>query len=185
MKMKVEELRKAFCGVYVLYNEGIVVYAGQSVNMYVRVQTHLSEGVKFFDEVEFIETDYASLLKKERELIELYLPMYNLTGNPSPKKKPITKKTKEVTLTYKPIKKWAPFSEIVIEKYEKVAPESEYPLSEGKILLSNNTYVRQQDQTIVRIKGREYVIPKDMDTFIMFGVSYYIPTDTFGLLRLA
>lgn len=74
MKLKIEELRQEICGIYILHLDNKIVYVGQSVNMYSRLQTHLNEGIKSFDEVEFIPTKYELLKQEELKLIEQHTP---------------------------------------------------------------------------------------------------------------
>ncbi len=195
MKLKIKELRKEICGIYILYLDNKIVYVGQSVNMYSRIQTHLSEGIKSFDEVEFIPTKYELLKKEELKLIEQHTPVYNISGNPLAQPKiPQRKTVKEFTpSTWFPIEEPSKFFKDKIRKrYIAPQPQPKNTLSVQCVLstgerklLSNNTYIKQQHQTIVRIRGDEYIVPKDTTLFVLSHVEYLISDDIFGLLRLA
>lgn len=199
MKLKIEELRKEICGIYILYLDNKIVYVGQSVNMYSRIQTHLSEGIKSFDEVEFIPTQYELLKKEELKLIEQHTPVYNISGNPLAQergnRRPLVKRESKEFIA----SKWFPIEEPSILFKDKIARKHIAPqpqpkntssvqcvLSTGeRKLLSNNTYIKQQHQTIVKIRGDEYIVPKDTTLFVLSHVEYLISDDVFGLLRLA
>jgi hypothetical protein len=66
-------------GVYLLFNEGKVVYVGQSSQVYGRVSTHLKERIKRFDAYTIIPVPKAERVMRERQLIRTYLPYYNVT----------------------------------------------------------------------------------------------------------
>jgi len=64
------------CGVYFLIENGIVVYVGQSVNVFARVGQHKSDGKKF-DEVRYFRCDKDDLDEKEMFFIKLLQPELN------------------------------------------------------------------------------------------------------------
>ena len=65
-------------GCYILIRKNEVVYVGKSVNLLSRINTHLNEGLKDFDDYDFIYCEKDELDKKESELIKKYNPEYNI-----------------------------------------------------------------------------------------------------------
>jgi excinuclease UvrABC nuclease subunit len=78
-----EDIR--LCGVYLLYLNGEVVYVGQSVNVYSRLDAHLpsktgcltSTPEKRFDAVRVIRCEENSLRELELRLIAIFEPALN------------------------------------------------------------------------------------------------------------
>ena len=66
-------------GIYFLISDSEVVYIGQSLNIYQRINRHLSDNKKIFDEVKFIEYEKEFLNDRESEYINLFIPKYNKT----------------------------------------------------------------------------------------------------------
>lgn len=66
-----------FPAVYLLYYRGEVVYVGQSKTLKARIEQHLTEGVKKFDEVAFIRCCVSQLLPIEARYIRDLAPKYN------------------------------------------------------------------------------------------------------------
>lgn len=66
-----------FCAVYFLYHRGEVVYVGQSRTLKLRIDGHISEGVKVFDAVAFIRCDFRELTRIEGHYIRELAPKYN------------------------------------------------------------------------------------------------------------
>jgi hypothetical protein len=65
------------CGVYFLCCNGVVVYAGQSINVAARVSAHISERAKEFDSVWFIPYEQWRLGAAESHWIAAIRPRYN------------------------------------------------------------------------------------------------------------
>lgn len=78
-------------GVYALYLYGEIVYIGQSLNVFNRIDTHISEGIKKFDSYKFFFCDSKRLDRFEERLIKRYTPHYNIKHNPFPKSLPLKK----------------------------------------------------------------------------------------------
>lgn len=66
-----------FPAVYFLHDEGALVYVGQSTTLRWRIEAHLQEGVKIFDEVSFIPCCVSRLLEIESHYIRKWTPRYN------------------------------------------------------------------------------------------------------------
>lgn len=66
-------------GCYFLYNNGIIVYVGESNNVFGRIGEHIREGSKIFDEFEFIECNEEERQNMETFLIDIIKPKYNLS----------------------------------------------------------------------------------------------------------
>lgn len=66
--------------VYFLYDEGAVVYVGQTKTLKWRIGTHLVEGVKTFDAVAFAPCCVSRLLDVEAHYIRKFTPQYNQCG---------------------------------------------------------------------------------------------------------
>jgi hypothetical protein len=64
-------------GVYLLFQQGVIVYVGQSNNVVGRIGTHISERLKVFDRYAIIVVDEADRLMRERQLIATFEPYYN------------------------------------------------------------------------------------------------------------
>lgn len=64
-------------GIYFLVHEKVVVYVGQSVNVYGRAFTHTD---KVFDSVYYLPCPENELLKLESQWIAKLKPIYNMTG---------------------------------------------------------------------------------------------------------
>lgn len=65
-------------GIYVLFNGGVVVYVGQSNNVFRRVGQHHGDIGKDFDEWTYVVVrDRRDRLRFERELIALHKPAHN------------------------------------------------------------------------------------------------------------
>jgi excinuclease UvrABC nuclease subunit len=66
------------CGIYFLFRRGVLVYIGQSTNIYSRIIQHEKEGKKEFDSFCY-QLCHINLLNSEEEfLIKKYTPEYNL-----------------------------------------------------------------------------------------------------------
>lgn len=66
--------------VYFLYDEGVLVYVGQTTTLKWRIETHLQEGVKTFDAVAFAPCCVSRLLEVESYYIRKFAPQYNQCG---------------------------------------------------------------------------------------------------------
>lgn len=66
------------CGIYFLMQDGHVVYVGQSINCYGRIDRHYQEGKKVFDSVYVVRTDADMLDCLEALYIKKFSPMYNV-----------------------------------------------------------------------------------------------------------
>lgn len=64
------------CGIYFLILEERIVYIGQSVNIEVRVHSHIKSG-KRFDSYSVIECEEKDLFKLEAEFIHKFRPENN------------------------------------------------------------------------------------------------------------
>ncbi len=69
------------CGVYFLIHEKKIVYVGQSVNVFSRISSHLSEGLKKFSEYSFIGCERKQLDVLESLYIHYLRPKYNGLAN--------------------------------------------------------------------------------------------------------
>ncbi len=68
------------CYVYFLLHEEQVVYVGQTTAPWpARIQQHMKEGSKRFDDVWYLEVDRPSLNQAERAFIGRFQPVYNRT----------------------------------------------------------------------------------------------------------
>lgn len=65
------------CGIYFLISKGNVVYVGQSLCIYARIGTHLTEKSKQFDSWSWIPCDASLLDSLEEEYILKFNPIYN------------------------------------------------------------------------------------------------------------
>lgn len=63
--------------IYFLFLEGKIVYVGQTINLPVRISTHVTDGNIQFDDFETLECKKSELNKLERQFITLYLPKHN------------------------------------------------------------------------------------------------------------
>lgn len=63
-------------GCYLLWDNGIVVYVGQSTNIWARVGVHLASPIKKFDGFSYCEIE-GNLNDAEAELIVRYKPKFN------------------------------------------------------------------------------------------------------------
>jgi hypothetical protein len=71
------------CRVYFLVHGGEVVYVGQTASPWPsRIDSHISEGSKVFDEVWYLEVDAASLNTVESHYIRTLCPKYNTAHKP-------------------------------------------------------------------------------------------------------
>ena len=61
--------------VYILYNEDVIVYVGQSKNIYNRLNQHIRD--KEFDRVRYLHCREDRKLYWEKVLIDRYKPIYN------------------------------------------------------------------------------------------------------------
>jgi len=68
------------CGVYCLFSKGNLVYIGQSINIFARIQNHTD---KTFDTVRFYPCEAKHLNEQESFLIGLFKPKYNISGTGS------------------------------------------------------------------------------------------------------
>lgn len=69
------------CHVYFLLRAGVVVYVGQSGAAWPkRVDAHLNDKDKVFDDIWYVEVDRPSLCAVERRFIEEFRPEYNKMG---------------------------------------------------------------------------------------------------------
>lgn len=64
-------------GVYFLMYDNIIVYVGQTINVFSRIQGHISEGTKEFNNVYFLPVPCGDLLAVEKKYILQFLPKYN------------------------------------------------------------------------------------------------------------
>ena len=67
--------------VYLLYSGDEIVYVGQSVKPFVRIDTHLCEGRKEFDSFRIMRCRKERLIHWETKLINALKPKYNKTHN--------------------------------------------------------------------------------------------------------
>ena len=67
--------------VYLLYSGNEIVYVGQSVKPFVRIDTHLCEGRKEFDSFRVMRCRKERLIHWETKLINALKPKYNKTHN--------------------------------------------------------------------------------------------------------
>ena len=61
--------------VYILYNEDVIVYVGQTINIYNRLISHKRD--KVFDRVRYLHCREDRKLYWEKVLIDRYQPIYN------------------------------------------------------------------------------------------------------------
>ena len=92
-------------GIYALYLHDEIVYIGQSLNVFTRVDKHINEGVKDFDYFKVFLCHKYKLDKFEKELIRQHKPHYNIAHNPKPKAKPVAVKEKKVRVEVSPEKR--------------------------------------------------------------------------------
>jgi hypothetical protein len=64
--------------VYALFGDRKLLYIGKSVNFVSRIGAHLDRGVIPFDHVEFTPVRLPELAERERALIKLYAPPFNM-----------------------------------------------------------------------------------------------------------
>jgi CRISPR/Cas system CMR-associated protein Cmr1 (group 7 of RAMP superfamily) len=76
-------------GIYKLYEEGVLVYIGKSLNIERRVKSHKSKGLFSFDYSIKMELPVEDLNIIEEALIKKYKPKYNQPSNRN--KSPIAK----------------------------------------------------------------------------------------------
>jgi hypothetical protein len=75
---KPSEAKKAYvCGVYVLMEDGVVMYVGQSTNVYQRIAQHMNMAPFSFTDFVVIECDKEQLLHDEAKYIHEYQPKWN------------------------------------------------------------------------------------------------------------
>jgi len=67
-------------GVYFLCKNGEIVYIGQAINVAARITTHITEGLKDFDQIYYISCQRHRLNDLEMALIRMYKPKYNKVG---------------------------------------------------------------------------------------------------------
>ena len=67
--------------IYFLLNNGKIVYVGSSKKVKTRVKTHISRGLKVFDDFIIEETNDEEMKQKEKEYIEKHKPKYNKIYN--------------------------------------------------------------------------------------------------------
>jgi hypothetical protein len=77
---------KRACGVYFLILDGVVVYVGQSANIYSRICQHTD---KHFDKYAYVPCEVELLDKLESLYIHLLKPKLNGNNNPNEKAAPI------------------------------------------------------------------------------------------------
>ena len=68
---------RRFPAVYFLWDDGVLVYVGQSKTLKWRIETHLTEGKKVFDSVSFIPCTIDRLMEIEGHFIQKFAPKYN------------------------------------------------------------------------------------------------------------
>ena len=78
-KFKMQPFQKK-CGIYLLHQGDVVVYVGQSTDIYTRVSKHHSDG-KIFDYFSFIECEKSKLNSEEVKFIRKFSPKYNVNHN--------------------------------------------------------------------------------------------------------
>lgn len=66
-------------GIYKLYNNGVVVYVGQSINVFSRVKAHKTDKLIDFDFYKYFFCDKHDLDTLEKALINKYKPIHNGT----------------------------------------------------------------------------------------------------------
>lgn len=72
------EERELIAGIYFLFDNGELVYIGQSYSVLERVKVHKDTRVKIFDSFAYVKvSDYAERLMRERQLIKTFSPKYN------------------------------------------------------------------------------------------------------------
>lgn len=80
MKKSISDLQhiKRRDGIYALKKEGVIVYIGQSTNVYCRLLEHIIDGVKDFDDVKALyHNSRTSIEINEVVIIGLLKPKYN------------------------------------------------------------------------------------------------------------
>ncbi len=77
---KKNEIRLIKSGVYVLLLGGIVVYVGESKNVYSRIGAHVKDSNKRFDSVRILPCQEHRRKYWEAVLIDRYQPLFNKTG---------------------------------------------------------------------------------------------------------
>lgn len=70
-----------YSGVYLLLDDGVTVYVGQSEDVYKRIAQHKNEGVKQFNSFSFIPASSDDLDDLERMYILRLNPKYNILIN--------------------------------------------------------------------------------------------------------
>lgn len=68
---------RRFTAVYFLYDEGRLVYVGQSKTLKYRIDQHIQDGTKIFDSVAFIRCCVSQLSEIESYYIRAHAPKYN------------------------------------------------------------------------------------------------------------
>jgi hypothetical protein len=66
-----------FPAVYFLFKRGELVYVGQSKTLYLRIEEHLTQGVKLFDAVAYLRCSVDQLTRIEGHYIRTCVPKYN------------------------------------------------------------------------------------------------------------
>lgn len=69
-------IKKVTSGVYFLIRNNVIVYVGESANVFMRIGQHIAEGTKQFDSFTFYETNDRKRL--ESFLISILSPTYNI-----------------------------------------------------------------------------------------------------------
>ena len=77
MRNKVIRSRAYVCGVYLLVRDGVVVYIGQSKNVYSRIAAHTQGAAFEFDAFEVELCAPEELLYEEARLIDKHMPREN------------------------------------------------------------------------------------------------------------
>ncbi len=80
--MKLEDAKRIkapqrLCGIYFLLRGLEVIYVGQTVNLMVRLATHIVKGIKDFDGYAFLPFPQEDLSVHEARFIRKYDPIYN------------------------------------------------------------------------------------------------------------
>jgi len=77
IKSKAETLENRTVGIYFLKYNNEIVYIGQSIDIKARINTHLSEKTKVFNDFSFIKCDKELLNETETAYIFQYDPIFN------------------------------------------------------------------------------------------------------------
>lgn len=72
----------AKCGIYFLINNNTIVYVGQSIDLWQRIQQHKEKRAMMFDAVSWVACDVGKLNELELFYIDRLKPKYNIGHRP-------------------------------------------------------------------------------------------------------